>query len=240
MRKNVSIHSNFAFRNSRLTKQIKNMRHQVKELTIRLKGSEELFRDKFSRELHDQLGTGITGLSISLNMICNSADSELPEDVLAHAADCQMLVEEMAQQIRWIIADLRPPSLDEWGVSKAVKIYSKTFQRRFGIKVTVAESEAVPRLGSPIEITLYRVAQEALTNIAKHSMAKSVEIHFDVLPEAIRMTVLDDGVGFELDSEKISGWGLVTMEERMLDVGGHLTVHTGLGQGTRIEAVVAR
>ena len=142
------------------------------------------------------------------------------------------------------MTELRPPVLDDYGFLAALHWYGQQFSDRSGLLVMVKGGELAPRLPLSIELALFRVAQEALTNVLKHSQASQVTMTLVALSGIARFTIADDGVGFDLASlhhpKEQPGWGLITMRERVEAVGGHLRVESAPGKGTRVIAEVTR
>jgi signal transduction histidine kinase len=136
------------------------------------------------------------------------------------------------------MSELRPPMLDDYGLRPALHWYAKDFSKRTGIAVDVLGDDATERAAPEIEITLFRIAQEALTNVAKHAQAARAQIELDHSNSHCVMTVTDDGIGIDdrrpMDSRQRSGLGMVTMRERTQAVGGHFHVRAKPGGGTQI------
>jgi signal transduction histidine kinase len=147
------------------------------------------------------------------------------------------LLEETIGAIREVMADLRPPVLDHHGLVSALHWYAPVFEARTGLRVRVAGPERGARLPRDVEISLFRIAQEALTNAAKHSGASLVQVRVDLSPARVELRVEDDGRGFRESrgarAARRGGWGLPAMRERAEAIGGRLSVETG-GPGARI------
>jgi two-component system NarL family sensor kinase len=130
------------------------------------------------------------------------------------------------------------------GLTAALRRSAERFQHRTGVIVMVVGEDPIPRLSKTTEIALFRVAQECLTNLAKHAQAGTAVIMLETVGQRARLTVMDDGIGF--DARTIPhlghdhGWGILIMRERLTAVGGHLYVVSAVGSGTRIVAEVAR
>src|SRR5262245_24548244 len=144
--------------------------------------------------------------------------------------------------LRRVMAELRPPVLDDLGLPAALRNYAAGFQERSGVECIVLARPGT-RLDSPLETVLYRVAQEALANVAKHADAKQAMVSLSVQDGHARLAVRDDGAGFDV-ARTIRGlglqhFGLSSMRERVQMVGGSFEVHSSLGQGTTVTAVLA-
>jgi two-component system sensor histidine kinase UhpB len=154
------------------------------------------------------------------------------------------LVKQTTATIRGLMADLRPPVLDDYGLGEALRWYAERFGIRTGIAVEVSEGGDERRLPSAVENALFRIAQEALTNVAKHAKTARATIRLDVEAQAVRLQVADEGGGFEPaitgGPDRDRGWGLVAMRERAEAVGGQCRIDSRPGGGTRVLVEVPR
>lgn len=208
----------------------------LKSLSRRLVEVQEDERRHLSRELHDRTGQNLTAINLHLSMI---REQVAPQALAIHARveDAMTLVSATLEAVRDVMADLRPPVLDDYGLLAALRWYGDIFSRRTGLVVAVAGSDATPRLSKVAETALFRVAQEAFNNVAKHAAsATRIDVALEHGAQHERLIVQDDGVGFDPASERQagSGWGILSMEERSEAVGGVLHVHSVPGHGTRI------
>lgn len=219
-------------------------RNQLRELTKRLSEAEENERHRIAHELHDQVGQNLTALGINLNMLYNQLSDKVTTEIESRLNDSMKILEETSKKIRDVITDLRPTVLDYYGLMAAIRWYSDQLSKRTGLNISVHGEELIPHLPLEMEISLFRIAQEVLTNVAKHAMAGKVKIN--LLEEAgiIRMVIIDDGVGFEsagfyLSKEK-NGWGLLNIRERTETLGGKLIIESEPGKGTRVAIEIKR
>ncbi|HEX2830426.1 MAG TPA: CHASE domain-containing protein [Burkholderiales bacterium] len=210
---------------------------QLTALSRRLVEVQEAERRQLSRELHDRVGQNLTALSINLDMLRTS----LGDANAKHAArlrDSTALLESTADSIEDVMSELRPPMLDDYGLYPALNWYARRFAERTGIEVEVFGSDTSERPRPEIEITLFRIAQEALTNVAKHAEASRVRIDLTHANGHCVMRVADNGIGIDTarlgDIRERRGLGMVTMRERTQAVGGHFTASTVPGGGTEI------
>lgn len=216
-------------------------RNQLKRLSQRLVNMLDTERARIARELHDQIGQQLTGLGINLAVIGAQCGADHPATtVLNDSAD---LISNIIERLRLIISDLRPLVLDDIGLGAGLHWYSKTFTRRTGIPVELDIADDLS-FSPRIDNIFYQIAQEALTNIAKHAQASHAWINFEIREDQLRMTIGDDGKGFDPDQpvsmENIDSWGLSIMQERIQSfAGGHLRIDSAPGKGTRIEVTVA-
>jgi PAS domain S-box-containing protein len=211
---------------------------QLKALSRRLVEIQEAERRQLSRELHDRVGQNLTALSINLDMLSTGLAEEAFAEHRARLNDSSVLLESTVDSIENVMAELRPPMLDDYGLLPALHWYAKDFSRRTGVEVAVSGSEHAERLAPEIEITLFRIAQEALTNVARHARAKRTDIVLEHSGAQFLMTITDDGIGIgdtgARDSERRPRLGLVTMRERAQAVGATFLVRTTLAGGTQI------
>ncbi len=213
---------------------------QLQALTRRLVELQESERKDFARELHDRIGPTLTSLSINLKLIKDALPPALRQALAPTLADSRTQVREATMAMRDVMGNLRPHSLDDHGLLAALHWYANEFTRRAGIAVSVHGSQGSERARPEVELALFRIAQEALNNVAKHAHATSVVISFGSAGSEWRMSVVDDGVGLRPHeaSRPSTGLGLVTMRERAQAIGGRFNVE-GLPQGgTRITVQV--
>lgn len=230
-----------AIANAQLFERITQQREQLRALAARLAEAEEAERRRLARELHDQVGQTLTALGLNLNMVRSQLAPDAVAFVRARLDDSVSLVEQTTERVRGVMADLRPPVLDDYGLLAALCWYGAQFSTRTGIAVAVQGTESMARLATPVESALFRIAQEALTNVAKHAQATQVRVSLE-LDEIVRLVVADDGVGFDPARRSVErdSWGLLSVIERAESVGGHCRIESQPGQGARIIVEVAR
>jgi two-component system sensor histidine kinase UhpB len=209
---------------------------QLQMLSRRLVELRELERKEMARELHDQVGQNLTALDINLSILAGSLPPEATDAVRARLADSGALIEATTAAIRNLLAELRPPLLDEQGLMAALEWHASEFSARFGVPVAIRGLDSIERPAPAVELVLFRIAQEALNNVAKHARASKVEIVLQRSGAAYLLSVIDDGVGFGGMGENHLGrrLGLVTMRERSQSLGGSLELETSAGKGTRL------
>ncbi len=220
-----------------MTEDLRNFSEQLQALSRRLVDVQESERRRYSRELHDRVGQNLTALSINLDIL----RTQLPggnEPVHARLEDAAALLESTASTIENVMAELRPPMLDDYGLLPALQWYANDFTRRTGIEVEVHGDESEDRLEQASEIALFRIVQEALNNVAKHAHASKVEIKLERAGGQRVLTILDDGIGFGTAARAVArrrtGLGMVTMRERTQAVGGQFEIGSVPGGGTRV------
>jgi len=223
---------------------LRQSQQDLRTLSARLQEVEEAERKRLSRELHDQVGQNLTALNINLSILRSQLPTRVLEKAGSRLSDSVQLVEETTERIRDVMADLRPEVLDDYGLAAALRWYGERFSERTGIAATVQGTEPSPRMPEVVESAFFRIAQEALTNVAKHAGGKQVSVEFEEKDESYRLTIADDGKGFDSKAarglKKQKGWGFLTMQERAQAVGGELRVESDLGKGTRVVVEVKR
>jgi len=209
---------------------------QLRELSWRMSIAEETERKAIASELHDRIGQNLAGLNLVLNLMRAQLSPESLRQVGAQLADACTLATESIMQVREVMADLRPPALDDYGLLAALQLYAERYAGRCGIAVTVGGDEVVPRLPVTAELALFRIAQEALANVAKHAQARAVSITVEHSGALVRLQIHDDGVGFVAPAEASGtpGWGQMIMRERAQAIGATLQVQSTPGDGTRV------
>ena len=223
---------------------LKASEHQLRSLTRRLKEVEEELRKEIARELHDRVGQNLSALNLNLTLMKSHMPGALKQKIDPILNDSMSLVSETAEHIRDVMSRLRPVGLDDYGLASAVNWYGDRFVRRTGIQVVVQSKEYDQRLTLAVETELFRIVQEALTNIAKHAQAKNVVVSIKKMENRIRLSISDDGIGFDLNAISPSvhntGWGLISMRERANSLGGKFKVISEPGNGTMVVTEVTR
>ena len=217
---------------------------RLRSLAAQLTEIAETERQQLARELHDQVGQNLTALCINLNIIASQLPVNSPTEVRFRLDDSLALVDQTAERIRDVMAYLRPPVLDDYGLVAALRWYGDQFAKRGGVPVTIDGEEPEPRLAAQVENTLFRIAQEALINVAKHAQASQVKITLDLCSKGLQLTISDDGIGFVPDHlaepDGCQGWGLLTIKERSESVGGSCEIISNPLKGTQVIVEVPR
>jgi signal transduction histidine kinase len=196
--------------------------------------AQELERRRLARELHDQTGQELTSVLLGLKALEDAPDSEARSQALENVRG-QVL--ETLRAVRRLAVELRPKALDDYGLVPAVERLAESFIEQTGLKLDVAAQLGEARFPSDVETALYRMVQEALTNIVKHAQAHHVSIVLTGGRETITALIEDDGRGFDLAAAR-EGMGLDGMRERLGLVGGKLTIESRPGGGTTLVAKV--
>jgi signal transduction histidine kinase len=210
--------------------EIINMKKALELLNHHLDEIREEERAAISREIHDNLGQSLTALKIDLNHLREKVPENSDENIkLGKMSD---LVTEIIKDVQRIAAELRPPILDDLGLASAMEWYIHEFQERTGIQCDINLAE----VQFPVEkknLTIYRILQEGLTNVSRHSMAKMVSVRLDHSDNIITLRIADNGVG--LENSKISSFsslGFIGIRERLKAYNGTLEIISSPGQGT--------
>lgn len=216
--------------------------HAEVEHTSRLARSvlvaQEEERRRLSCTLHDTFGANLVAINIGLNTVRKALAAAGLQDAGIRLNEVQALLRETSTSIREICLDLRPPVLDAFGLLAALEGYITQFRSRTGIVVEVSTGRMEDRMPQEPEVAVFRIAQEALSNCARHSHARHVRLALAPATPHMVLTVSDDGVGFDPETAKHRGLGLITMRERAELAGGHLHIDSRPGGGTRLTAVV--
>jgi two-component system sensor histidine kinase UhpB len=232
-----------AIQQARLFESVRQQREQLRALTARLAEAEEAERQRVARDLHDLVGQNLNALGINLNLLRKHMPEATTELVRSRLDDSLALVQETSASIRHVMDNLRPPMLDDFGLVATLHWYGARFASRTGVAVTVQGREPTPRLAAPVENALFRIVQEGLTNVAKHARATQVTVTVAADDGGARLVVADDGVGFDPahlgPPDGRRGWGLMTMVERAVAVGGRCRIESQPRQGTRVIVEVA-
>lgn len=209
---------------------------QLAELSRRVVAVQEHERRQLASELHDRTGANLAAININLKSIANAAPSHRPNDEALMQETHDLLADTIAS-IRDFCGELRPAVLDYAGLAPAIEHHLQLFARRTGIEAELDSQRYGDRCAPPIESVLFRIAQEALLNCAKHSRANKVSVSLSSMSGQIELVIADDGIGFvpeQLGLVGQAGNGLLHMRERAAFAGGTFALETGPGQGTRI------
>ena len=199
---------------------------------------EEEMRKQTAQELHDQVGQNLTALTINLNYLQSQLSRDAIMKVGKRLDDSLRLLEDTVERIRDIMTELYPSVLGDYGLLPALQWYTHQFTERTSIATSFTGQEITKRYSQTTEHALFRSAQEALTNIAKHAQAKNVSVSLVETDGLLKMTISDDGVGFESEyihkNKKKLHYGLTGMKERITSLGGEFAISSELGKGTTI------
>jgi signal transduction histidine kinase len=201
--------------------------------------AQENERSRIARELHDEFGQAIVAIRTEMEMAM-AEGLELDSPLGRRVQHIKEMLEKTGREIQRLAYDLRPTVLNDFGLIPALSSLAQDFTRHTGINVKFNLCGNNNPIPSEIELTLYRIAQEALTNVAKHSFATQVQLTLWRLKISIELVIEDNGIGFNTDvrdnSGKSTGMGLLGMKERLRLFGGKLTIDSSPGRGTELHA----
>jgi PAS domain S-box-containing protein len=225
-----------AITNARLFELVRAGRERLQFLSRSLVEVQEAERRFLAKELHDQVGQILTGLQFTLQ-----SGKQLAEgDLKAQLGEAQSMVGMLMKQIRELSLRLRPSMLDDMGLLPTLLWHFDQYTRQTAIAVKFSHFGLDKRFSPELEITAYRLVQEALTNVARYAQVKEVEVFTNAAEDALRIQVIDAGLGFDTDQVVADRktFGLAGMRERVLLIGGDLVVKSTRGEGTEILAVL--
>lgn len=212
--------------------QLEISRFQLEALSKRLLQTQEEERSRIAREIHDELGQLLTALNMDVRGLISSA-GPLTEVQLTMVDRIILALEETLSSVQRISSELRPAILDDFGLLAAVESYVRTFEERTGIECELSLPQSLPAIGAEAETAIYRIVQESMTNIARHSDATRAEVRVRERGDALYVNVRDDGRGASPEDIRSSASiGLVGMRERAHRVGATIEVEGIAGQGT--------
>jgi signal transduction histidine kinase len=212
---------------------------EVRHLSGYLLRSRDEERRRIGRDLHDSTAQELVALAMNLDLVQQrSAGRDVTADNLL--ADSQAIIEQSQRELRTLAYQLHPPSLDELGLVGAVQEYATGFTQRSGIKVTLNASPALGRLPAETERALFRMVQESLGNVHRHSGSPTASIRIAREDAAVILEVTDQGCGLRVRGDGTvakSGVGLAGMRERVRQLGGRFEIESS-GRGTTVRAIV--
>lgn len=201
--------------------------------------AQEEERSRLARELHDGAGQTLTSLLVRLKAMEKKSP---PHELQAELVNMQGIVSETIEQVREIAYHLRPVALDEFGLQRALELLMQEITKGTAVEVTTAFGVRDFKIPSEIEVVMYRIAQEGLTNIMRHSKASQICLSLAIQNNSIKMNLEDNGIGFEpgrhYPRDNQRHLGLISMRERAEILGGSLEVYTAPGQGTTVEVSI--
>jgi signal transduction histidine kinase len=201
----------------------------------RVVAGQELERQRLARELHDETGQALTSILLGLK---NMEEAKSDDDVRRSVLELRELVVSTLHDVRRLAVELRPKALDDFGLVPALARLAETFAEQTNVDVQVEAALGDSRLPGEAETALYRIVQEALTNVIKHANARMVSVVLTRKGEAVVVVIEDDGRGFDPKTDHVEGLGLLGMRERIALVGGRLSVESAPDRGTTLAVEV--
>lgn len=209
---------------------IENTRRVERDAVTRVVAAQEVERRRLARELHDGTGQALTSILLGLSAV-EHADSL--EGARRAVAPLRQLVVETLQDVRSLAVELRPKALDDFGLGPALRRLGESVRETNGLDVQVEARLGATRLPGDVETAVYRIAQEALSNVLRHAAAKRVSIVATRRERSVSLVIEDDGQGFDIGAPA-EGMGLVGMRERVNLLDGELGLESTVGEGTTI------
>jgi signal transduction histidine kinase len=231
-----------AIQNARLFAQLEANRQELQEVSLRLVNAQEEERRRISRELHDELGQALTALKINLDVARRVLPENTPPKLRQSVREASSLAMQTLEAARSLSLELHPAILDDLGLVSALRWEIDRYEQRIGQSVNFsADVRENLALQPELEITIYRIITEALTNIARHAEASDIRVSLQVTDTQVELEVKDNGIGFDVENllkspAERQGLGLVSMRERAGLLAGELKVTSEPGQGTQVRA----
>jgi len=216
----------------------------LRQLSLRLLQTQDEERRRIGRDLHDSVGQYLVGLKMKVDSLKSSAQRNQPRDS-NELAECSQLIEEAISEVRTISYLLYPPMLEELGLKSAVPWYLEGFTKRSGIKTTFDVSPDFDRVPGDLELALFRVLQESLTNVHRHSGSSTAIVRLLTMNQTVLLQVIDEGKGTQSKNleDRAQDWmgtfgvGLRGMNERLRQLGGSLELSSNR-EGTTVTATL--
>ena len=210
------------------------------EMLRRIVTAQEAERQRIARELHDETGQALTAIGLGLRGVASSVETDGDRSV-DNLRQLEHLVEHSLIELQRLISDLRPSHLDDLGLGAAIRWYAGEIEDRLPLKIKVSVNEENSDISTEMKTSLFRITQEALTNVIKHAGANQVNLTLSYDPKGVRLTVVDDGIGFNQSAMQMASrpsWGLIGMQERATLLGGTFDINSYPGMGTRLEIYI--
>lgn len=223
-----------AFENARLYEQTQQHADHLRQLSRGLVEVQEAERRNIARELHDETGQALSSLLLGLSLL--QKDAGQAQAVIKRAVELENLADEMLENLHRLTMNLRPATLDYLGLAPALEQYLHSISQQHGLTIAF-EAPAIKseRLPPTVEIALYRIVQEAMTNIVRHAQASRVDVLIERRADGLVTVIEDDGVGFDIQAAMRSNrLGLLGMRERAETLGGRLLIESAPGAGTTV------
>jgi signal transduction histidine kinase len=197
-------------------------------------------RRTIARDLHDEIGQSLTAIKLNVERAQRASDRTARNRIMR---DCGQITDSVLEQVRNLSLNLHPSILDDLGLVPALKWYADRQAERAGLRIQVVTDPSLPRFSRDTEITCFRIAQEALTNVVRHAKASRASVTLKQGTTSVELSILDDGVGFVMDAiapptTGKTSIGLTSMQERARLLGGEIKITSVLAQGTEVIATL--
>ncbi|MGG9963969.1 response regulator [Ferruginibacter sp. SUN106] len=211
---------------------------QIRKLASHLQNIREEERASMAREIHDELGQHLTALKLDVSWLSIKLKETEPQ-IVEKVKGMERLLTTSLITVKKLASELHPALLDKLGLIEAIRWQSREFEKRTGIKITLNLPEELTGISSKTNIALFRIYQESLTNVARHSGAATVCCSLKRENENLVFTITDDGKGFDVaETEQRHSLGLLGMKERSVMIGGKYVLSSEPGKGTKVEAML--
>jgi len=239
---NLAGHAGLVLENARLYQATVENARELKALSSRLTVVQEQERGRIARELHDGIGQALTAVRFNLDLLVREAGITSGA-ALDRVRGAQAMIDETLWHIRRMAFELRPAALDDFGLGAALRVYADRFAKQTGITVSLACADDIGRCQQHVEATVFRLVQEALTNVVKHADASSVTLRLEKRDGTLTLVIGDNGRGLLRDALKgvrreSDGLGFVNMRERVAELHGTFSVDSTPGTGTTIAITI--
>ncbi len=224
-----------------LLEQSRKQEELLRDMSRRILSTQEEERKRISRELHDVISQNLIGINVSMAALSKGDPAAFPGDFRRKITETQRIVEEVVERIHHFARELRPTMLDDLGLIPALQTLLEGFMEETGIRSSLTAFSGIEESEGEVLTVLYRVAQEALANVAQHAQANQVAVRVTTTGGCIQMEIQDDGNGFEGAGKDFAArtgrLGLLGMKERIEMAGGSFQVESHQGQGTTVRAL---
>jgi signal transduction histidine kinase len=225
--------------NKTLELQVRERTARLGELLTKIISAQEEERARLARELHDETAQTLGALAIAMDRARDSLDAAQQPEVAVRLQEARALAASLLEEIRRLILDLRPMALDDFGLAPAIRWYAETHLEEAGVAASVEVDQPSKRLPKHLEVSLFRMVQEAVNNIVRHADARHARIGLAFQDSVATVRVSDDGRGFEADAVlglavPARSFGLLGMQERVRLLNGQISIHSRPGEGTVI------
>jgi PAS domain S-box-containing protein len=222
----------------RVEAQLRESRDSLRELSAALQSIREEEKTRIARELHDELGQMLTALKMEAAAIASDLSPE-QRDLVKRAQGMKQLIDQTVASVRRISADMRPVMLDNLGLAPTLEWLTNDIASRAGLTIDLAMPEADLGASGDAATAIFRIVQEALTNVVRHAQATKVKVDIARVGGDVRVRISDDGCGLsETDQRKARSFGLLGMRERAYVLGGGFSIRGKPGKGTTVEATI--
>ncbi len=240
---NKQLETSSQIERNRLFEAISQQRQQLRALNRKLTEVQESERKQLARELHDEMGQALTAISINLAAIAQEIPPHNATALRERLEEAQLLTDQTLEEVRELAFNLRPAMLDDLGLAPTLRWYINRYAKRVNLKVELEVFDLTERLPAAVETALYRIFQEALTNVSKHAQASTVHLLLRRRDTDVIALIEDDGRGFDVAKVLARefpeiGTGLLGMRERVVLLGGNFSIQSEPEQGTRISVEI--